>query len=533
MSESGRLKRRSQNLLHFSLNRISSDAEAQYNAGAPKSEALPARSATPQVGNHQQAPLPTKKELAALARLPTSTARPKPAANSPRKPLGGGNSNVVVQPLPDSPPRKLPLGRMDQITQVFRPQHTQIPEPAPVADREEHDETKSIFAGDSLPDDCLASGYTTELMVGPDEEADNFKARVQSQHDEPLQAAPNRRENESKPERPERLEWGEKHHHAPKPANGGFVFHTDGSGKMAVAHIQQRLEASQVGDGFRNEPLAERRPYHATQHYRPATTPPPPQARTEIPIRQVNVAKEQRAHKKNHHSRNYSSAYEKEPAPKQSRRTVRKQEPRTVINLTDDGGPDSDGYEDEEDIYETPRPKAKQSKARTIPKDHLLESALPPPTMDLSNHQSRKRNRPMTDYDDKVLGSMSWADLQKEPFDQDPSQAAAHSHGQGGSETDQLTKNLEQLKSKSDEDQRAFFCTTSMDDWEKSGDWFVDQFADLMKKLRDARRAKREMVSGFEKEAAQREEAVRQRSEAIDRKLAKMKQDGRRVVGGG
>jgi hypothetical protein len=151
--------------------------------------------------------------------------------------------------------------------------------------------------------------------------------------------------------------------------------------------------------------------------------------------------------------------------------------------------------------------------------------------MDLSNHHNRKRNRPAADYDDKVLSSMSWADLQKEPFDHDPAQAA-HTHGQAGSETDQLTKNLERLKSETDEDQRAFFCRASMEDWEKSGDWFVDQFADLMKKLRDARREKREMVGGFEKEAAQREEAVRQRSEAIDRKLAKMRQDGRRVVGG-
>src|SRR5687767_5051271 len=116
MSATGRLKKRSQNLLHFSLNRTSSDAEAQYNAGAPKSEALPARSATPQVGNHQQGPLPTKKELAALARLPVNAVHAKPTTSSPRK-ASEGSSKIVVQPLPDSPSRKLASGRMDQITQ--------------------------------------------------------------------------------------------------------------------------------------------------------------------------------------------------------------------------------------------------------------------------------------------------------------------------------------------------------------------------------------------------------------------------------
>jgi hypothetical protein len=51
-----------------------------------------------------------------------------------------------------------------------------------------------------------------------------------------------------------------------------------------------------------------------------------------------------------------------------------------------------------------------------------------------------------------------------------------------------------------------------------------------MQKLLDSRRQKRKIIQEFEQEAANREEAVRLKTQAIDRKLSKMKQDGQRVV---
>jgi hypothetical protein len=48
--------------------------------------------------------------------------------------------------------------------------------------------------------------------------------------------------------------------------------------------------------------------------------------------------------------------------------------------------------------------------------------------------------------------------------------------------------------------------------------------------MREARRQKRRAVHALESEVAVREEAVRGKADAIDRKLGQMKQDGQRVV---
>lgn len=153
-----------------------------------------------------------------------------------------------------------------------------------------------------------------------------------------------------------------------------------------------------------------------------------------------------------------------------------------------------------------------------------------PPTMNLNRHvQTKKRSRASPDYDDMALSNMSYTDLQAEPFDLDPAQAAMQNSY--GGDADPLSKKLDQLRHQSEREQRAVFSNLSMEDWEQSGDWFVDRFSELMSKLRDARRNKRQMIRDFEAEASKHEEAVRRRSEAIDQKLIKMRQDGQRVVG--
>ncbi|KAM4056679.1 extracellular mutant protein 11 domain-containing protein [Hirsutella rhossiliensis] len=141
--------------------------------------------------------------------------------------------------------------------------------------------------------------------------------------------------------------------------------------------------------------------------------------------------------------------------------------------------------------------------------------------------RERKRRRGSPDYDDRMLSSMSFSDLTDEPFDLDPGKATA----QGGQDASaKLPLKLEQYRQQGEKEQQHMFAAMALDDWEAAGDWFVDQFSGIMTQLRDARRSKRRMVQGFEDEAARREEAVRLRSETIDRKLAKMRQDGQRVV---
>ena len=141
--------------------------------------------------------------------------------------------------------------------------------------------------------------------------------------------------------------------------------------------------------------------------------------------------------------------------------------------------------------------------------------------------QDRKRRRGSADYDDKMLSCMTYSELQSEPFDMEPARTT------GPNAHDAATKlplKLEQYRQQDPKEQHHMFSTMSIDDWECAGDWFVDQFTDIMNRLRNARRGKRRMIQGFENEAAAREEAVRLRSETIDRKLAKMRADGQRVV---
>ncbi|KAL6884210.1 extracellular mutant protein 11 domain-containing protein [Trichoderma longibrachiatum] len=191
----------------------------------------------------------------------------------------------------------------------------------------------------------------------------------------------------------------------------------------------------------------------------------------------------------------------------------------------DDGTSTVGGHQDG---HATPRIRRHPMSPRRV-----LESAIATTMQPFrpSAPKGNKRRRESLDYDDMALSTMSYNELQNEPFDFDPSKAPTHvgSGGAAGS-ADTLTAKLEQYQHQSEKEQRALFRSMNVDDWEEAGDWFADQFHDLMHKLREARRNKRRMIQEFENEAADREAAVRLRTEAIERKLAKMKQDGQRVV---
>lgn len=185
---------------------------------------------------------------------------------------------------------------------------------------------------------------------------------------------------------------------------------------------------------------------------------------------------------------------------------------------------DSESLADREDIQSTP----KATRSIITPPNLPLESALPAAVAQYKFSRANKRRRGSIDYDDKALSTMTYTALQKEPFDFDPAKVTVHDgYGTGAGK---LSAKLEQCRHQGEKEQRSMFEGMSVDDWETAGDWFADQFASIMERLRDSRRHKRRMIRAFESEAASREEAVRLLSGAIDRKLAKMKQDGQRVV---
>jgi hypothetical protein len=143
------------------------------------------------------------------------------------------------------------------------------------------------------------------------------------------------------------------------------------------------------------------------------------------------------------------------------------------------------------------------------------------------NRSDRKRRRPSPEYDDIALSSMSFTALRQQPFDFDPSKEEQKGTGVN---PDNVETKLDQFRHLGEKEQHDLFSNMSMENWETSGEWFVSEFSGIMQRLMEARKNKRRIIQDFEQEAADREEAVRLKTQSIDRKLSKMKQDGQRVV---
>ncbi|KAM0667948.1 hypothetical protein ACQRIU_003813 [Beauveria bassiana] len=144
--------------------------------------------------------------------------------------------------------------------------------------------------------------------------------------------------------------------------------------------------------------------------------------------------------------------------------------------------------------------------------------------------EDRKRRRKSLDYDDQALNVMEYKELLEQPFDFDPATAMAtgkHTghHGDGN-------QRLAQMQHMGSAEQQRFFGDMPVDEWESAGNWFSEQFTGIMRRLTAARQSKRQIVESFELEAAAREAEVRRRSDKIDEKLQKMREDGMKVVGG-
>lgn len=141
-----------------------------------------------------------------------------------------------------------------------------------------------------------------------------------------------------------------------------------------------------------------------------------------------------------------------------------------------------------------------------------------------------KKRRHGVDYDDVALKQMSFAQLQNEPFDHDPTREVPQSPAKPPA--DNLADRLKFYGGKDEDVQAQFFAGMPVRDWEESGDWFLEQFGDIVTRMKEARQAKRKMVEQYETEISNREEVVRRKKETIDRKLSKLKHDGDAMMKG-
>ncbi|OLN97341.1 hypothetical protein CCHL11_01136 [Colletotrichum chlorophyti] len=178
-------------------------------------------------------------------------------------------------------------------------------------------------------------------------------------------------------------------------------------------------------------------------------------------------------------------------------------------------------YPVSDDNRDTPRASRKKGLLR---KPALMDSSFPAAGHRSQRDKTRKRRHDNCDYADDELVGMTYEQLRQQPFDSDPAKTSLQSVGPLTG--DGLSAKLNHFRDQRDADQKQFFMQMTVSDWERSGDWFLEQFGEVTRKLKEARRKKRDMVDEFEKEIASREEAVRLRTENITKKLGKIKDKG-------
>ncbi|KAI0398842.1 extracellular mutant protein 11-domain-containing protein [Xylaria palmicola] len=153
----------------------------------------------------------------------------------------------------------------------------------------------------------------------------------------------------------------------------------------------------------------------------------------------------------------------------------------------------------------------------------LRESALPRSSSEKQQQASKKRSYEL-DYDDGALAAMDYATLKDEAFDFDPAQAEARSVFEPPRGT--LPEKLEHFLTKDKVNQANFFTKMPVQDWEESGDWFLERFGDIVARFKEARKEKRDIMNTFEREVAEREEAVRNKMHGIGQTLTDLKTEG-------
>ncbi|KAL7627674.1 hypothetical protein AAE478_001867 [Parahypoxylon ruwenzoriense] len=166
---------------------------------------------------------------------------------------------------------------------------------------------------------------------------------------------------------------------------------------------------------------------------------------------------------------------------------------------------------------------AKGSKGRLNGLGGLHESPMPRPSVEKRISNPKKRQYEL-DYDDGTLASMDYAELRGEAFDFDPAQAEAQSAI--GPPRGTLPEKLYHFLDKDEPTQMEFFTKMPVNDWEASGDWFLERFGEIMQRFKDARQTKRVLMAGFENEIADRGEAVRNKIQGIDQTLSELKSEG-------
>jgi hypothetical protein len=152
------------------------------------------------------------------------------------------------------------------------------------------------------------------------------------------------------------------------------------------------------------------------------------------------------------------------------------------------------------------------------------EDEMPP------NQPVAKRARLELDYDPHVLKTMSYTDLDKQPFEKDPratnTTPPVDEHGIPLT----LHRRLGNLSRMKEEDVRAMFSSQKDQEWENTGAWFMGQFETQMRRLMEIRQERRMIALKYEMEVKKRQAAVAAKTGDVEQELRYLKTGGRELM---
>lgn len=149
------------------------------------------------------------------------------------------------------------------------------------------------------------------------------------------------------------------------------------------------------------------------------------------------------------------------------------------------------------------------------------------PASDFASEEDEKI--PFEDYEVSELYKISYDELKSQPLDFDP--RAPPSVIPHDMIQNPLPERLEFVQHHlAAQDQRKFFDLLPIKEWEEAGDWFAEQFGDVVKKMTDARRKKRKLAMEFEHEIERRHEIVAKRQRMVEKAMRKMRASGQGLL---
>ena len=157
-------------------------------------------------------------------------------------------------------------------------------------------------------------------------------------------------------------------------------------------------------------------------------------------------------------------------------------------------------------------------------------------TASIENPKCLKRSRDI-DYSLDELSSMTFSQLQDEPFHHDPKATKPPLPPEIADAP--LPQKLDYILSLKDDPgnnkqhhRALFFSSLPIEQYDDCGDLIVQKFADIVSKFKDARQQRRKVAREFEAEVTKREARVRAKMGAVEKDLGRLRRGGEEVVRG-